>query len=137
MIREIIHDPIILKIKSAEATAEDVLTARDMAETLEHHREGCVGMAANMIGVNKRIIVFYGGRKMVTMFNPVITEQNQPYETAEGCLSLLGKHRPVTRYKSIKVKFQDKFMKLHEKRYSGYTAQIIQHEVDHCNGILI
>ncbi len=94
-------------------------------------------MAANMIGVPNRIIVFYDSKKIITMFNPEITGKNQPYETEEGCLSLLGGTRSVTRYKSIKVCYQDKFMKTHEKRFSGFTAQIIQHEVDHCNGILI
>ena len=94
-------------------------------------------MAANMIGVPKRIIAFYDSKKIITMFNPEITGKNQPYETEEGCLSLLGGPRSVTRYKSIKVCYQDKFMKTHEKRFSGFTAQIIQHEVDHCNGVLI
>ena len=137
MIREIIHDPIILKIRSKDATADDVQIAKDLAETLESHRSGCVGMAANMIGVPKRIIAFYDDKKIVTMFNPEITSKSQPYETKEGCLSLLGGPRPVTRYKSIKVRYQDKYMKRHEKRYSGFAAQIIQHEIDHCNGILI
>ena len=137
MIREIIHDPIILKIKSKDANVEDIQIAKDLVETLEHHKDGCVGMAANMIGVSKRIIAFYDDKKIVTMFNPEITAKNQPYETKEGCLSLLGEPRPVTRYKSIKVRYQDKFMKFHEKRYSGFTAQIIQHEIDHCNGVLI
>jgi peptide deformylase len=137
MIREIIHDPIILKIKSKDATADDVQIAKDLAETLEHHKDGCVGMAANMIGVTKRIIAFYDGKTIVTMFNPEIISKNQPYETKEGCLSLLGEPRSVTRYKSIKVRYQDKYMKNHEKRYSGFTAQIIQHEADHCNGVLI
>ena len=126
-----------MKIRAKDADAEDVQTAKDLAETLEHHKEGCVGMAANMIGVPKRIIAFYDSKKIITMFNPEITEKNQPYETEEGCLSLLGGPRSVTRYKSIKVRYQDKFMKTHEKRFSGFTAQIIQHEVDHCNGILI
>ena len=137
MIREIIHDPIILKIKSKDATADDVQIAKDLAETLEHHKDGCVGMAANMIGVTKRIIAFYDGKTIVRMFNPEIISKNQPYETKEGCLSLLGEPRSVTRYKSIKVRYQDKYMKNHEKRYSGFTAQIIQHEADHCNGVLI
>ncbi|MBR7084656.1 MAG: peptide deformylase [Oscillospiraceae bacterium] len=137
MIREIIHDPIILKIKSKDANVDDIQIAKDLVETLEHHKDGCVGMAANMIGVSKRIIAFYDDKKIVTMFNPEITAKNQPYETKEGCLSLLGEPRPVTRYKSIKVRYQDKFMKFHEKRYSGFTAQIIQHEIDHCNGVLI
>ena len=137
MIREIVHDPIVLKIKSKDATADDLQTAKDLAETLEHHKNGCVGMAANMIGVPKRIIAFYDGRKIVTMFDPEITQKDQPYETKESCLSLLGEPRSVTRYKSIKVRYKDKYMKSHEKRYSGFTAQIIQHEVDHCSGILI
>ena len=137
MIRPLVHDTIFLKIRAKDADAEDVQTAKDLAETLEHHKEGCVGMAANMIGVPKRIIVFYDSKKIITMFNPEITGKNQPYETEEGCLSLLGGPRSVTRYKSIKVRYQDKFMKTHEKRFSGFTAQIIQHEVDHCNGILI
>ena len=137
MIREIVHDPIILKVKSKDASEDDIQTAKELAETLEHHKEGCVGMAANMIGVTKRIIAFYDGKKIVTMFNPEIVSKNQPYDTQEGCLSLLGEPRPVTRYNSIKVRYQDKYMKTHEKRYSGFTAQIIQHEVDHCNGVLI
>ena len=137
MIRPLVHDTIFLKIRAKDADAEDVQTAKDLAETIEHHKEGCVGMAANMIGVPKRIIVFYDSKKIITMFNPEITGKNQPYETEEGCLSLLGGPRSVTRYKSIKVRYQDKFMKTHEKRFSGFTAQIIQHEVDHCNGILI
>ena len=137
MIRPLVHDTIFLKIRAKDADAEDVQTAKDLAETIEHHKEGCVGMAANMIGVPKRVIVFYDSKKIITMFNPEITGKNQPYETQEGCLSLLGGPRSVTRYKSIKVRYQDKFMKTHEKRFSGFTAQIIQHEVDHCNGVLI
>lgn len=137
MMKEIIHDPIMLKIKSSDATANDVQIAKDLAEALEQHKNGCVGMAANMIGVPKRIIAFYDDKKIVTMFNPEIISKNQPYETKEGCLSLLGEPHSVTRYKSIKVRYQDKYMKFHEKRYSSFTAQIIQHEVDHCNGVLI
>ncbi len=137
MIKNIIHDPIMLKIKSKDATADDTQVAKDLAETLEYHKNGCVGMAANMIGISKRIIAFYDDKKIVTMFNPEITAKNQPYEAKEGCLSLLGEPRSVIRYKSIKVRYQDKFMKTHEKRYSGFTAQIIQHEVDHCCGVLI
>lgn len=137
MVRKIIHDTIILKIKSKDATEDDIQIAKDLAETLEHHKDGCVGMAANMIGISKRIIAFYDDKKIVTMFNPEIISENLPYETEEGCLSLLGGPRSVTRYKSIKVRYQDKYMKFHEKRYSGFTAQIIQHEIDHCNGVLI
>ena len=101
MIRPLVHDTIFLKIRAKDADAEDVQTAKDLAETLEHHKEGCVGMAANMIGVPKRIIVFYDSKKIITMFNPEITGKNQPYETEEGCLSLLGGPRSVTRYKSL------------------------------------
>ena len=137
MIREIIHDTFILGMKSKDAAADDVQVAKDLAETLESHRDGCVGMAANMIGVTKRIIAFYDDKKIVTMFNPEITSKSQPYEIEEGCLSLLGGPRSVTRYKSIKVRYQDKYMKTHEKRYGGFAAQIIQHEIDHCNGVLI
>ncbi|MBQ9208414.1 MAG: peptide deformylase [Oscillospiraceae bacterium] len=137
MVKELIHDPVILKVKARDASAEDLKAAADLAETLEYHKNGCVGMAANMIGVFKRIIVFYDDKKIVTMFNPEIIAGYQPYETKEGCLSLIGEPRPVTRYKSIKVRYQDKYMKTHEKRYSGFTAQIIQHETDHCNGVLI
>ena len=137
MVKEIIHDPILLKIKSKDVVSEDLQIAKDLAETLETHKGGCVGMAANMIGIHKRIIAFYDNDKIVTMFNPEIISKSQPYETKEGCLSLLGEPRPVTRYKSIKVRYQDKYMKFHEKRFSGFTAQIIQHEIDHCNGVLI
>ena len=137
MIKEIIHDPILLKIQSKDAVSEDLQIAKDLAETLEAHKNGCVGMAANMIGIHKRIIAFYDNDKIITMFNPEIISKSQPYETKEGCLSLLGEPRPVTRYKSIKVRYQDKYMKFHEKRFSGFTAQIIQHEIDHCDGILV
>ena len=137
MVKEIIHDPILLKIQSKDAVSEDLQIAKDLAETLEAHKGGCVGMAANMIGIHKRIIAFYDNDKIITMFNPEIISKSQPYETKEGCLSLLGEPRPVIRYKSIKVRYQDKYMKFHEKRFSGFTAQIIQHEIDHCDGILI
>lgn len=137
MVKELIHDPIMLRMTSAEATADDTEVARDLSDTLEFHKKGCVGMAANMIGVRKRIIAFYDSNKLCVMYNPEITAKFQPYETEEGCLSLLGGPRPVTRYKSIKVRYRDKYMKLHEKRFSGFTAQVIQHEVDHCNGVLI
>ena len=137
MVKEIVHDPFILRIASEIASADDASTARDLSETLEANKKVCVGMAANMIGVRKRIIAFYDNGKIAVMFNPEITAKSQPYETSEGCLSLIGEPRPVTRYKSIKVRFQDKFMKYHEKKYSALTAQIIQHEIDHCNGVLI
>lgn len=137
MIKEIIHDPIILNIKSKDAEPTDTQIAADLAETLSYHKKGCVGMAANMIGIPKRIIVFFHNNRIETMFNPEILLKKQPYETTEGCLSLTGEPRPVIRYKSIKIRYQDKYMKPHEKSFSGFTAQIIQHEIDHCNGILI
>ena len=137
MVKELVHDPILLGMVSEDASADDASVARDLSDTLEAHRKSCVGMAANMIGVRKRIIAFYDGNKLCVMFNPEITARSQPYETSEGCLSLLGEPRPVTRYKSIKVRYQDKYMNVHEKRYSGFTAQIIQHETDHCSGVLI
>lgn len=137
MVREIIHDPILLKIKSENAAADDVQIAKDLAETLEYHKSSCVGMAANMIGEQKRIIAFYDEKKLVTMFNPEIVAKNQPYDTKEGCLSLIGEPRPVTRYKSVRVRYQDRYMNYHEKRFSGFKAQIIQHEIDHCNGVLV
>lgn len=137
MVKDIIHDPFILKIVSTKSTEDDIQTAKDLTDTLEAHKNGCVGMAANMIGVTKRIIVFYDNKKITTMFDPEIIEKSQPFEATEGCLSLLGGPRPVTRYKNIKVRYKDRYMKNHEKRYSGFTAQIIQHETDHCNGILI
>ena len=137
MVKELVHDPILLGMVSEDASADDASVARDLSDTLEAHRKSCVGMAANMIGVRKRIIAFYDGNKLCVMFNPEITARSQPYETTEGCLSLLGEPRPVTRYKSIKVRYQDKYMNVHEKRYSGFTAQIIQHETDHCSGVLI
>ena len=137
MVRELVHDPMFLGIKSKPATKEDSLIARDLLDTLNAHRETCVGMAANMIGKAVRIIVFIDGAKPVVMFNPEIISKAAPYETEEGCLSLLGAPRKVTRYKTIRVKYQDSNFQWKTKSYSGFTAQIIQHEIDHCNGILI
>ncbi len=135
------HDPIFLAGKSEEATEDDMQVASDLLETLMAHRESCVGMAANMIGVRKRIIAFLdessGTATYTTMFNPVIIKKDELYETEEGCLSLLGGPRKCKRYKSIKVQYQTSEMKTRVKSYTGWTAQIIQHEVDHCNGILI
>ena len=115
---------------------EDVPVALDLAETLQAHKEGCVGLAANMIGASKRIIAFYDGTKIETMFNPEIIRCEGAYETEEGCLSLDGV-RKTKRYKSIKVKYQNEKMQIRMKSYTGWTAQIIQHEIDHCNGIII
>ena len=141
MVRELMHDPIFLAGKSEPATKEDIPVAHDLLETLVAHREGCVGMAANMIGVRKRIIAFLdeSGRAptYTVMLNPEIIKKDGAYDTEEGCLSLLGGPRKCKRYKTIKVKFQTLEMKIHIKNFSGWTAQIIQHEVDHCNGVLI
>ena len=136
MVREIMHDPIFLGQKSVPATAEDLSVAQDLLETLAAHREGCVGMAANMIGVTKRIIAFEDGGKYTVMFNPEIVRTAEPYETGEGCLSLPGV-RKTKRYNAIKVQYQNEKFQTRFKTYTGWTAQIIQHEVDHCNGILI
>ena len=141
MIRELVHDLIFLAGKSEPARKEDLTIAQDLLETLMAHREGCVGMAANMIGVRKCIIAFLdeSGRAptYTVMLNPQIVAKSGIYETEEGCLSLLGGPRKCKRYKTIKVKFQTLEMKTHTKNFTGWTAQIIQHEVDHCNGILI
>ena len=136
MVREIVHDPILLAQKSVPATAEDLPVARDLLETLMAHRDGCVGMAANMIGVCRRIIAFEDAGKYTVMFNPEIIRTAEPYETEEGCLSLSG-IRKTKRYRSIKVQYQNEKMQTRFKTYTGWTAQIIQHEVDHCNGVLI
>ena len=136
MVREIVHDPIFLAQKSAAATEEDLGVARDLLETLMAHKDGCVGMAANMIGVLKRIIAFEDGKGYTVMFNPEIIRTAEPYETEEGCLSLSGV-RKTKRYQSIKVQYQNEKLQTRFKTYTGWTAQIIQHEVDHCNGILI
>ncbi len=141
MIKELMHDPIFLAGKSEIATKEDLQTAQDLLDTLIEHSEGCVGMAANMIGVRKRIIAFLdeSGKKPVytVMFNPEIIKEEGAYDTEESCLSLLGGPRKCKRYKSIKVRYQTAEMQTRIKTYTGWTAQIIQHEVDHCNGVLI
>lgn len=136
MIKDIIHDPIFLAQKSAPATSSDVSVADDMLDTLRENREKCVGMAANMIGVLKCIIVFDDNGTLAEMFNPRIIKKSEPYDTEEGCLSLAGV-RKTKRYKNIKVQWQTRDMKIRVKNFSGWTAQIIQHEIDHCEGILI
>lgn len=138
MIKELIHDPIFLACSSEEATKEDIDTARDLLDTLIAHRESCVGMAANMIGVRKKIIVFAdeNGRFM-TMLNPVILKSEKPYETEEACLSLLGGPRKCRRYRKIKVQYQTPDMQTRIKSFAGRDAQVIQHEIDHCSGVLI
>ncbi len=141
MIKDLMHDPFFLAGKSELATKEDLQTARDLLDTLTAHKEYCVGMAANMIGVKKRIIAFLdeSGKSpsYTVMLNPEIIKKDGIYDTAEGCLSLLGDPRPCKRYKSIKVQYQTLEMQIRVKTYTGWTAQIIQHEVDHCNGVLI
>ena len=137
MIRNIIHDPIFLSLKSEVAAKEDLHIAEDLIDTLTAHKDGCVGMAANMIGVRKRIIAFDNEGTYMVMFNPEIIKKSEPYETEEGCLSLLGGPRKCKRYKTIKVKWQTAEMQIRIKTFTGFTAQIIQHEVDHCDGILI
>ncbi len=135
------HDPIFLAGKSEDATIEDLQIAKDLLDTLMAHREECVGMAANMIGVRKRIIAFLdeSGRApaYTVMLNPEILKKDGAYDTEEGCLSLLGGPRKCKRYQSIKVRYQTTELQTRIKTYIGWTAQIIQHEVDHCNGILI
>lgn len=137
MIKELIHDPFFLGVKSETATEEDLQTARDLLDTLTAHKSECVGMAANMIGIRKRIIVFDNEGEYMIMLNPEIIRKSGVYETAEGCLSLLGDPRKCTRYKSIKVKWQNENFQTRIKTFEGFTAQIIQHEIDHCDGILI
>lgn len=136
MVKEIVHDPIFLARKSSAATAEDLGVARDLIDTLEANRERCVGMAANMIGEAKNIIVFDNDGATSVMFNPVIIKKEAPYKTKEGCLSLSGV-RETTRYKKIKVEFQNEKFEKRLQTFEGWTAQIIQHEIDHLNGILI
>lgn len=137
MIQEVIHDPILLAMKSEVAKKEDLQVAEDLLDTLIAHKDGCVGMAANMIGVRKRIIAFDNEGTYMTMFNPEIIKKSEPYETKEGCLSLLGGPRKCKRYKSIKVQWQTAEFQVRIKTFTGWTAQIIQHELDHCEGVLI
>ena len=137
MIKELVHDPLFLGIKSKPATKEDILVGRDLLDTLLAHSQTCVGMAANMIGVTKRIIAFGDNGKYAVMYNPEIVSKSGAYQTEEGCLSLLGGPRPCTRYKTIRVKYQDERFAWRTASYTGFTAQIIQHEVDHCDGVLI
>ena len=136
MIKPIMKDPIFLAQKSAQATVLDLPVAQDLRDTLEAHRDGCVGMAANMIGVRKRIIIFDDGGGATVMFNPEIVKRSGPYEAEEGCLSLPGT-RKTKRYRSIKLWYQNEAMETRLKTYTGWTAQIIQHEIDHCDGELI
>ena len=137
MIKELTHDPIFLSLKSEVATKEDLQVAEDLLDTLIAHKDGCVGMAANMIGVRKRIIAFDNMGTYMVMFNPEIIKKSEPYEAEEGCLSLLGGPRSCKRYRSIKVQWQTAEFQTRIKTFTGWPAQIIQHEIDHCNGVLI
>ena len=136
MIREICRDETFLAQKAAPATADDLATAQDLLDTLTAHKDGCVGMAANMIGVCKRIIAFDNDGTYMVMFNPVIVRQSGPYETQEGCLSLTGV-RKTKRFQTVKVQWQNEQFQTRLKTFTGWTAEIIQHEIDHCEGILI
>ena len=136
MIRDIMRDEAFLAQKAEPATPDDLPVAQDLLDTLATNQSRCVGMAANMIGVNKRIIVFDNEGKYIAMFNPEIIKKSDPYQAEEGCLSLLGV-RPAKRWKSIKVKYQNEQFQVRFKTFTGWTAQIIQHEVDHCDGIVI
>ena len=136
MIREIMKDESFLSQKAEPATPDDISVASDLLETLIAHQDGCVGMAANMIGVNKRIIAFDNDGEYMVMFNPQIVKRSGIYETEEGCLSLVGT-RKTKRYKSIKVQYQNEKFQTRIKTSTDWTAQIIQHEIDHCEGIII
>lgn len=136
MVQPINKDPLILAAKSADSTPDDIQTAQNLLDTLKAHKDSCVGMAADMIGVNKRIIAFCDGNEYCVMFNPRILKCSSAYETEEGCLSLSGT-RKAKRWKSIKVAWSDNQFRPRIKTFSGFTAQIIQHEIDHCNGIII
>ena len=137
MVRPVCRDVFLLSQKSAPADKADLPVAMDLADTLRANADACVGMAANMIGVLKRIIAVSAGPAVIVMMNPVITARREPYEAEEGCLSLMGGPRPCKRYQAIKVQWQNEQFQTRIKTFSGWTAQIIQHEIDHCNGILI
>ena len=137
MVKELIHDPILLAQKSEPATREDLETVQDLLDTLEAHRESCVGMAANMIGVYKNIIAFDNEGTPMVMLNPVILKASDSYGAMEGCASLLGGQRKAQRYRKIKVQYQTVGFQTRIKTFTDWTAEIIQHEIDHCNGILI
>ena len=136
MIRPIVRDVFFLGQKSEKATKQDLQIGKDLQDTLNANRDRCVGMAANMIGVNKRIIIVNVGFMDIVMYNPVIMKKDTPYEAEEGCLSLDG-IRKTTRYKNIEVEYLDAGWKRHRERFSGWIAQIIQHECDHLEGIII
>ena len=137
MVRELMHDPLFLGRKSRAATKEDLPIGQDLLETLLAHRATCVGMAGNMIGETVAVIAFFDGDKPMVMYNPEILKAEGAYQTEEGCLSLLGGPRKCNRYQKIKVRWDNEQFQKRVKTFTGWTAQIIQHEVDHCNGILI
>ena len=136
MVRKIMRDETFLAQKAEPAAPEDLPVAQDLLDTLTAHKDSCVGMAANMIGVNKRIIGFDNEGAYMVMLNPKIVKKSGPYQAEEGCLSLSGV-RKAKRWKSIKVQYQNKKFQTRFKTFTGWTAQIIQHEIDHCEGILI
>lgn len=136
MVREIMKDEAFLAQRAEPAAPEDLSIAQDLLDTLTYHKNGCVGMAANMIGINKRIIAFDNEGKYMVMFNPEIIKHSGPYEAEEGCLSLTGV-RTAKRWRSIKVQYQNERFQVRFKTFTGWTAQIIQHELDHCEGIII
>ena len=137
MVRELMHDPLFLGRKSRAATKEDLPIGQDLLETLLAHRATCVGMAGNMIGETVAVIAFFDGDKPMVMYNPEILKAEGAYQTEEGCLSLLGGPRKCKRYRKIKVRWDNEGFQKRIKTFTGWTAQIIQHEVDHCNGVLI
>lgn len=138
MVKEIMHDEVFLAKKSELATKEDLYIANDLRDTLKANKDKCVGMAANMIGINKKIIIFENNSKeYIVMFNPEIIKKRDSFETEEACLSLQGYPKKTKRYKSIKVRWQNENFEWRIKTFSGFEAQIIQHEIDHCDGILI
>ncbi len=137
MEKDIIHDPFFLALRSEAATVADLQTAQDLLDTLKAHKETCAGMAANMIGIRKRMIAFDNEGTYIVMLNPEIVAQSGAYTAMEGCLSLRGEPRQTKRYQKIKVRYQTTELQARLKTFTGWTAQIIQHEIDHCNGVLI
>lgn len=136
MVREIVHDPMFLALKSEPADENDRAVITDLTDTLRAHLDRCVGMAANMIGVRKNIIAVHTGWNQLIMVNPKILSKSGAYTAVEGCLSLAGE-REIIRYREIEVSYLDEQFKLQRNKYTGWIAQIIQHEIDHCSGILI
>ncbi len=136
MVKPIVKDVFFLGLKAEDATKQDLSVGQDLQDTLRANQDRCVGMAANMIGIKKKIIIVNIGIMNVVMYNPVIVKKDTPYETEEGCLSLVGV-RKTTRYRNIEVEYLDSSWKKHRQKFSGWTAQIIQHEVDHLHGVII